>query len=155
MLVLQPAVPASTPATEKLYRCNNCDIELPVEKLRVPAAITYDRRYSLQYYNRAEKPRLYRDTLLCEDCRVEFKRWINTYPCLGHGHDQLPVFKESFHLIQFAGPVGRVYIEDWARHYWKRRFQEGKAGLLLPISRGQVPSRFDPSEASAPAQNLC
>src|SRR3989442_6250442 len=54
------------------YRCNNCNVELPIEELR----IRQSEQSQLSYPNKMERPILYHDMLLCNFCRFQCREWM-------------------------------------------------------------------------------
>src|SRR5207249_4175278 len=106
------------------YRCNNCNLEAPLEELRV---IANAGQYNLIYPGyKKRSPNMfrivmYRDILLCEPCKKLFQKWLAFRPSLKHSRTEQSEFSACYHLIQFAGTIGQVRISDWGRHYWKQR----------------------------------
>src|SRR5207247_4463829 len=53
------------------YRCNNCDIELPIDELRIRES----EQAQLNYPNKLERPVLYHEMLLCQFCKYQWREW--------------------------------------------------------------------------------
>lgn len=58
--------PINPPPALWFYRCNNCNVMLPIEKLRLPPTVQYDRRLVSVEIT---------DMLLCRSCRREYRQW--------------------------------------------------------------------------------
>jgi len=62
-------------------KCNNCDLVLPVEEMRIPIqSLRGDLR--LHYPGRMNEPMLYMEMLLCSGCRTLFRVWNERWSCL-------------------------------------------------------------------------
>jgi len=141
------------------YRCNNCNLEAPLEELRV---IANAGQYNLIYPGHKSGSRnlsrivMYRDMLLCGPCRKLFHSWLAYYPSLNHGRRQQREFSGCFPLTQFAGTFGQVRISDWGKHYWKQRFRERsqKESGRVPLPRRQVPHSPETCQTSPTSQDL-
>ena len=127
-----------------LYRCNNCDLEAPIEDLRVP--ITYPSSY-LVYRNRSERPPLFHDMMLCADCRTDYRNWINTYDHTTMG--LATAFKKGNRIFPL------INIALWSREYWKRKRREAQANSSLSVPRRQVSSCTETLETTPLPQDLC
>jgi hypothetical protein len=124
----------------RLYRCNNCNLEAPIEELRVPAPGT--NNYHLLYRNKGELPKQYQDILLCDSCKLNYIQWKRDYALRRPRH-------HPYH-------ISLIPIAKWAEDYWKRRTQEGsKTESVLPIPWREISPGFEISRASASPQNLC
>src|SRR3989442_8408227 len=67
---VQPAA-GSSGGLQK-YRCNNCNIELPIDELRIRES----EQAQLSYPNKPERPVLYHDMLLCQFCKYQWREWM-------------------------------------------------------------------------------
>src|SRR5438034_9354037 len=54
------------------YRCNNCNIELPIDELRIRES----EQAQLNYPNKLERPVLYHEMLLCQFCKYHWREWM-------------------------------------------------------------------------------
>lgn len=122
---------SSTTTTK--FRCNNCNLEAPIEQLRVE---TTDPRYTVHLpgmnngVRNMDRPRAYRDTLLCNPCKRLFDEWLNdggSYRNIG----------------PFTGPrtVPLSDLSKWCRvNYWihQKPPREITSTGLLPIQGRQV-----------------
>ena|SRR6266567_364338 len=141
----------------RLFRCNNCDLEAPIERLRVREQ---NPGRFLKYHGvnghlqaqgkHMDYPECFLEMLLCDDCKVEYKQW-NRY-------DGVLQKRARFTLYRTVIPL--FPLPRWARaSYWRYRtrnpigYSTEEAGSLS-ISWWEVSPRSQVSGTSATAQDL-
>jgi len=103
-----------------LFKCNNCDVEAPIEELRVKPERNNNMQF-LHYHNKAERPPFFLDMLLCDRCKFLFKEWQRNHGCTGirssliHNYVLLPLsnwFREQL-VKQHAEAKSRLSLARW------------------------------------------
>jgi len=103
-----------------LFKCNNCDVEAPIEELRVKPERN-NNVYVLRYHNRAEKPPFYLEMLLCDRCKLLYQDWQRNHGSTGrrsgliHNYQLLPLsnwFREQL-VKQHAEAKSRLSLARW------------------------------------------
>ncbi len=100
------------------------------------------------------RPRAYRDSLLCDKCKLLFSKWVNDLS--SSPAQERVAFRRSpdaYPLIQFGVRTAVVSLSDWSKHYWKQHFQEKTSqengGVSIPW--WQVP--LGPTIGAPPASS--
>lgn len=126
MQALQPLDTARTPPG-KLFRCNSCAVELPIEELRVRERnpglyLKYHGVYGhLQAQGKhLDYPECFQEILLCDDCKRLYNRWKKDFTLNKPKHGRII--------------VDLTDLATWSRAYWKQRFQQAAAANgVLPL----------------------
>ncbi len=128
------------------FRCNNCNVEAPINDLRVRES----ELAQLNYHHRSERPVLYHEMLLCDSCKIRWREWTT---------DNGKYYERS-QRSPHSGPPSRNELErysliplvNWSQAYWRNKFATENSPVSLP--RRQVPPCAEACQASATPQGL-
>jgi len=127
----------------RIFRCNNCNVELPIAELRVRET----EQSQLNYHNRKERPILYKDMLLCNFCMIQWREWMvdpgKYYEKIGarpHRGQRSSSDLERYEIL----PLAR-----WCQAYWRNKIatEDGR----VPLPGRQIPP--SPSSQSLVAES--
>src|SRR2546427_4891470 len=105
-----------------MFRCNNCDAELPIEQLRVTSQ---SQDYRWRSWSRTTHL-ICLEMLLCPSCQQLWHHWMRHSPSVGKPERGRPL------------TVAILDLADWCHnHYWKQRILAFKP--TRPVQHGLTP----------------
>ena len=141
---VQPGVGSS--GDLRKYRCNNCNIELPIDELRIRES----EQAQLSYPNKLERPVLYHEMLLCRFCKYEWREWVQD----SSKHYERKT-KGPHRGQRSSSELERYYLiplASWCQAYWRNKIatEDGR----VPLSGRQIPPSPEARQASPTPQSL-
>ena len=128
------------------YRCNNCDIELPIDELRIRES----EQAQLSYPNKLERPVLYHEMLLCRFCKYEWREWVQD----SSKHYERKT-KGPHRGQRSSSELERYYLiplASWCQAYWRNKIATEDSRVPLPGR--QIPPSPEAHQASPTPQSL-
>ncbi len=141
---VQPA--AGSSGDLRKYRCNNCNIELPIDELRIRES----EQTQLSYPNKLERPVLYHDMLLCWFCKYQWREWMQdsskhyARKAKGRHRGQRSTSELERHYL--------IPLASWCQAYWRNKI--ATEDRRVPLPGGQVPSSAEARQTSPTPQSL-
>ena len=126
------------------FRCNNCDLKLPIGELRIRES----EQSQLSYPNKMERPILHHDMLLCQFCRFQWREWLQDSSKYFERNRPRRGQRSASELERYEIlPLAR-----WCQAYWRNKF--AKENGRLPLPGRQVPPSPEARQDSTAPQGL-